>query len=52
MESYSSYIIALVLIIIAAGVIKKVASCLVKSIAMLVIVAILAYLYMVYNGII
>lgn len=52
MESYSSYIIALVLIIIAAVVIKKVASCLVKSIAMLVIVAILAYLYMVYNGII
>ena len=52
MENYSSYIIALVLIIIAVVVIKKVASCLVRSIATLVIVAILAYLYMVYKGII
>lgn len=52
MENYSSYIFALVLIIIAVVVIKKVASCLVKSIATLVIVAILAYLYMVYKGII
>lgn len=51
MENYS-YLVALVLVVIAVFVIKKVASCLVKSIATLVIVAILAYLYMTYKGII
>ena len=51
MENYS-YRVALVLVVIAVVVIKKVASCLVKSIATLVIVAILAYLYMTYKGII
>ena len=50
MENYS-YLVALVLVVIAFVVIKKVASCLVKSIATLVIVAILAYLYMTYKGI-
>ena len=51
MENYS-YLVALVLVVIAVVVIKKVASCLVKSIATLVIVAMLAYLYMTYKGII
>lgn len=50
MNNWIYYVAALIVIVLAAWVIKKVTSCIVKSIAMAVIVAVLAYLYFfVYN---
>ena len=45
MNNWMYYALALVAIIVAAWVIKKVTSCIVKTIAMVVIVAVFAYIY-------
>jgi lipoprotein signal peptidase len=51
MNNWMYYVAALVAIVLAAWVIKKVTSCIVKTIAMAVIVAVLAYIYFfVING--
>ncbi len=42
------YIIAFVAIVVAFVIIKKVASCLIRSIVGIVLVAVLAYLYFMY----
>ena len=45
-----TYIIALVVIVVAFLVVKKVASCLIRSIVLIATIAFLAYLYYVYRG--
>jgi len=50
MNNWMYYVAALAIIVGAAWVVKKVTSCIVKTIAMAVIVAVVAYLYFyVYN---
>lgn len=50
MNNWMYYVAALVVIVLAAWVIKKVTSCLVKTIAMAVIVAVVAYIYYIMHG--
>ena len=45
MNNWMYYAAALVVIVLAAWAIKKVTSCIVKTIAMAVIVAVVAYIY-------
>lgn len=45
MEDYYIYILALLGIVVAFFIVKKVTSCLVKSIVLFVVAALLAYLY-------
>ena len=45
MNDWIFYVVALAVIVAAAWTIKKVASCMVKTIAMAVVVAVLAYAY-------
>lgn len=42
---YSFYVLAIITLVIAFLIVKKVASCLIKSIVMLAIVAVLAYVW-------
>ena len=48
MENYSFYVLAIIAVVVAFYIIKKVASCLIKSIVMLAIVAALAYVWDMY----
>ncbi|MCR5643917.1 MAG: hypothetical protein K6G32_11380 [Prevotella sp.] len=48
MENLTQYIVALVAIIIAFVIIKKVASCLIRTVVGIVLVAVLAYIYIMY----
>jgi len=48
MENFAYYIFCIIAIIVAILVLKKVASCLIKTIAFAVIVAILAVIYFMY----
>lgn len=50
MNNWMYYLAALVAIVLAAWVIKKVTSCIVKTIAMAVIVAVVAYIYFVVHS--
>ena len=45
MENLTQYIVALLAIIIAFVIIKKVASCLIRTVVGIVLVAVLAYIY-------
>lgn len=45
-----TYVFALVVIVVAFLVVKKVASCLIRSVVLLATIALLAYLYYVYRG--
>ena len=47
-NNLTQYIIAFVAIVVAFVIIKKVASCLIRSIVGIVLVAVLAYLYFMY----
>ncbi len=49
MNDYLTYILALVAIVVAIVVVKKVTSCLVKSIVTLAVIGVLAYLYFYYG---
>ena len=48
MENLTQYIVALLAIIIAFVIIKKVASCLIRTVVGIVLVAVLAYIYIIY----
>ncbi|MBR7019217.1 MAG: hypothetical protein IKH99_10300 [Prevotella sp.] len=48
MENYSFYVLVIIAVVVAFCIIKKVASCLIKSIVMLAIVAALAYVWYMY----
>lgn len=48
MENLTQYIVALIAIIIAFVIIKKVASCMVRTVVGIVLVAVLAYIYIMY----
>jgi hypothetical protein len=48
MENLTQYILALLAIIIAFVIIKKVASCLIRTVVGIVLVAVLAYIYIMY----
>jgi hypothetical protein len=48
MENLGYYLFALAAIIVAFMVVKKVASCMIKSVVMLVVIAILAFVYFMY----
>lgn len=48
MENLTQYIVALIAIIIAFIIIKKVASCMVRTVVGIVLVAVLAYIYIMY----
>jgi len=48
MENLTQYIVALLAIIIAFVIIKKVASCLIRTVVGFVLVAVLAYIYIMY----
>ena len=48
MENRTQYIVALIAIIIAFVIIKKVASCMVRTVVGIVLVAVLAYIYIMY----
>jgi hypothetical protein len=48
MENLTQYIVALLAIIIAFVIIKKVASCLIRTVVGIVLVAVLAYIYIMY----
>ena len=48
MENLTQYIVALIAIIIAFIIIKKVASCMVRTVVGIVLVAVLAYIYIIY----
>ena len=48
MENLGYYLFALAAIIVAFMVVKKVASCIIKSVVMLVVIAILAFVYFMY----
>ncbi len=45
MNNWMYYVAALAIIVAAAWVVKKVTSCIIRSIAMAIIVAVLAYAY-------
>jgi hypothetical protein len=48
MQNLTQYIVALIAIIIAFVIIKKVASCMVRTVVGIVLVAVLAYIYIMY----
>ena len=48
MENLTQYIVALIAILIAFIIIKKVASCMVRTVVGIVLVAVLAYIYIMY----
>lgn len=48
MENLTQYIVALIAIIIAFIIIKKVASCMVRTVVGIALVAVLAYIYIMY----
>ena len=48
MQNLTQYIVALLAIIIAFVIIKKVASCMVRTVVGIVLVAVLAYIYIMY----
>ena len=48
MQNITQYIVALIAIIIAFVIIKKVASCMVRTVVGIVLVAVLAYIYIMY----
>ena len=48
MENLTQYMVALLAIIIAFVIIKKVASCLIRTVVGIVLVAVLAYIYIMY----
>lgn len=48
MENLTQYIVALLAIIIAFVIIKKVASCLIRTVVGIVLVAVLVYIYIMY----
>jgi hypothetical protein len=48
MQDYTYFIFALVVIVIAFVLLKKVVSCLLKSIIMIALIAVLAYIYYMY----
>jgi hypothetical protein len=48
MDNFTQYIIAIIAIVIAALLIKRFVSCLIRSIVTIVLMAILAYLYYAY----
>ena len=51
MNNWMYYVAALAIIVVAAWAVKKVTSCIVKTIAVAVIIAALAYTYFfIYNG--
>lgn len=45
-----TYVFALLVIVVAFLAVKKVASCLIRSVVLLATIALLAYLYYVYRG--
>ncbi|MCH3968867.1 MAG: hypothetical protein LKH27_02300 [Prevotella sp.] len=48
MHPFAYYIFALIVLIVAFLVLKKVASCLIKSVVMIALVVLLAFLYFTY----
>lgn len=48
MENYIYYIFCLIAIIVGVVIVKKVAGCLIKSVILLAIIAVMAYIYFTY----
>lgn len=45
MTDFGFYIFALIVIVVAFMLLKKIATCLIKTIVMLIVIAVLAYIY-------